>query len=86
MINSTNKKLEDLKEILVNMQSVLVAYSGGVDSTFLLKVAKDVLGEKNVLAVTETSPVYPSEETKQAKVFAQELGVKHHLLAVGFRI
>lgn len=80
MINSTNKKLEDLKDILVTMKSVLVAYSGGVDSTFLLKVAKDVLGETNVLAVTEMSPVYPSEETEQAKVIAQELGVRHQCI------
>jgi uncharacterized protein len=80
MINSTNKKLEDLKDILVTMKSVLVAYSGGVDSTFLLKVARDVLGETNVLAVTEMSPVYPSEETEQAKVIAQELGVRHQCI------
>jgi uncharacterized protein len=79
-IDNMNNKLEDLKEILVNMKSVLVAYSGGVDSTFLLKVAKDVLREKNVLAVTETSPVYPSEETEQAKLFAQELGVRHQCI------
>lgn len=75
-IHDSNKKFEELKEILVNMESALIAYSGGVDSTFLLKVAKDVLG-KNVLAVTEMSPVYPSEETKQAVTLAQEMGVRH---------
>ena len=74
-----NNKLEDLKEILVNMESVLVAYSGGVDSTFLLKVAQEVLGD-NVLAVTEMSPVYPSEETEQAAVLAQTLGIRHEFL------
>jgi uncharacterized protein len=76
---SKHEKLETLQEILMNMETVLVAYSGGVDSTFLLKVAKDVLGDQ-VMAVTEMSPVYPSEETEQAKVFAQQLGVRHELI------
>jgi len=72
-------KLDTLKTILIDMQSVLVAYSGGVDSTFLLKVAHDTLGDK-VLAVTEFSPVYPSEETEQAKQLAHEMGVHHEFL------
>ncbi len=74
------QKFENLKNILTNMESVLVAYSGGVDSTFLLRVAKDMLGD-NVLAVTEMSPVYPSEETERAKTLAQEFGVRHEFLA-----
>lgn len=78
-IRHVGDKLKELKQILTNMQSVLIAYSGGVDSTFLLKVAQEVLGDK-VLAVTELSPVYPSEETGQAKTLAQEFGVRHEFL------
>ena len=74
-----NRKLQDLKEILAGMQSVLVAYSGGADSTLLLKIAKDTLGEK-VLAVTAKSPTYPSEEIKAAKEMARRLGVRHLMI------
>ncbi len=70
------EKLEKLKDILKKMDSVLIAYSGGVDSTFLLKVAKDTLGEK-VIAVTALSPTYPKEEFEQAEKMAKEMGVKH---------
>lgn len=69
-------KLENLQEILRSMQSVLVAYSGGTDSSFLLKVAKDVLGE-NVLAVTANSEIYSQTETESAKRISAEIGVKH---------
>ncbi len=64
-------KLKRLKEILTEMESVLVAYSGGVDSAFVMKVANDVLGDK-VLAVTASSSVYPSEEIEQAKALATD--------------
>jgi uncharacterized protein len=70
------EKLENLKKILRSMQSVLVAYSGGTDSSFLLKVARDVLGE-NVLAVTANSEIYAQSETKSAEKVAVEIGVKH---------
>ena len=68
-------KLQALKESLSSMESVLVAYSGGVDSTFLLKVAKDVLGD-NVVAVTAASPTYPSHEVENAGKIADEMGVR----------
>jgi uncharacterized protein len=71
--------LNKLKRILKEMGSVLVAYSGGADSTFLLKVAKDSLGDK-VLAVTANSLTYPREELVFAKKIARRLGVRHKIV------
>ena len=62
---STEKKCKKLKEILRSMRGVLIAFSGGVDSTFLLNVARDVLGD-NVLAVIASSETYPAKQLKEA--------------------
>lgn len=74
-----NSKLVELQNILKHMKSVLVAYSGGMDSSFLLKVAKDVLNE-NVLAVTADSEIYSAVETGSAVKFAGEIGVNHMVI------
>ena len=71
-----DKKLKLLKEVLTEMESVLVAYSGGVDSTFLLKVAKDALDNK-VVAATASSLTYPSCELENAKKIVEGLGISH---------
>jgi uncharacterized protein len=74
-----DKKYRDLKDIILRLGSALIAYSGGVDSTLLLRVARDVLSDK-VLAITAKSPVYPPEELDQARALARELGVRHEII------
>jgi uncharacterized protein len=74
------EKLDHLKEIFMLMGKVVVAYSGGVDSTLLLKVARDALGTENVLGVTALSPLYPERELAIAKRAAKSMGVRHYLI------
>ena len=68
--------LQKLQQILETYESVLVAYSGGVDSAYLLKVAHDLLGDR-VVALTALSPSFPSYEKGPAVDFARRLGVRH---------
>lgn len=69
-------KFQKLKDNLRNLGSVAIAYSGGVDSTFLLKVAADVLGDK-VIAITAKSSTYPEREFKEAVKYIKDIGAKH---------
>lgn len=69
-------KLENLKAIIKDKGGAVVAFSGGVDSTFLLKVAAEVLGDK-VIAVTANSETYPKRELEEAKLFAGTQGIRH---------
>jgi uncharacterized protein len=68
-------KLQELKRLLAESGGILVAYSGGVDSTLLLRVAQEVLGER-ALAVTATSETYPDHEVQAAIRLAEEMGVR----------
>jgi uncharacterized protein len=74
-----DRKYGRLVEALKKLDSLLVAFSGGVDSTLLLAVARDVLAER-VVAVTVESPLHPSRERNQARRLARRLGVTHLLL------
>ena len=73
-------KLQHLSKILSSMESVLVAYSGGVDSTFLLKLASDTLGDKKVVAATAESLTFPLREINFAKKMAKNFRVKHIII------
>ena len=70
----TQAKYEYLQSILRDMESVLIAYSGGVDSALLLKVACDVLGTR-AIGVIASSPAYAAEETEAALSVAEQMGI-----------
>ncbi|MEX0750532.1 MAG: ATP-dependent sacrificial sulfur transferase LarE [Dehalococcoidia bacterium] len=72
-------KLQALHRIVGEMNSALVAFSAGVDSTFVAAAAADVLGER-ALAVTGVSPSIPASEVEEAKALASQIGIRHVLL------
>lgn len=76
MNGDSSTKLEKLKENIKQMGSVAIAFSGGVDSTFLSKISYDLLG-KNAVAVTAISATYPKSELDHAKKIAKSIGIKH---------
>jgi uncharacterized protein len=72
-------KLNKLKTCLSQYKSAVIAFSGGVDSTFLARIAKDVYGD-NLLLITATSSTYPFYELDEAKSLALSLGIKHRII------
>lgn len=76
---NSNLKLQKLKEYLKSLGSLAIAFSGGTDSTFLLKVASDVLGD-NVLAITASSSTFPQRELNEAIQFAKSRNLRHEVI------
>jgi uncharacterized protein len=75
----SQEKIETLKQILSGFGSVAVAYSGGIDSTLVLKVGYDCLGERAV-ALTAVSPSLPARELAEAQEIARQIGARHILI------
>jgi pyridinium-3,5-biscarboxylic acid mononucleotide sulfurtransferase len=80
-MESIHEKRDHLYGLLREMGRVVVAYSGGVDSSYLLAAALDALGAEHVLAVTADSPTYPASEREAAAQLARKLGVEQRSIA-----
>ncbi len=68
-------KEQQLEQYLLSLESVAVAFSSGVDSTYLLKKAHDVLGDK-AIAITASSPSFPKRELEESKAFCKKENIK----------
>jgi pyridinium-3,5-biscarboxylic acid mononucleotide sulfurtransferase len=78
-LKTLDAKLEQMRAIFAPMRSLVVAFSGGVDSTLVLKVAHDALGD-SVLALTTTSPTMPDEDRDSAIAMARLIGARHMIV------
>lgn len=74
-----SKKIDQVKTILAEMDRAIIAYSGGIDSTLMAKIAFDVLGE-NAIAITADSPSLLPEDLAEAKAQAEVIGISHRII------
>jgi len=79
-----NEKKEQLKISLIKMNKVVIAFSGGVDSAFLLAFSHQILG-KNTIAVTIDSPFTPSWELDDAKEFTKSMKINHKIIKIVYK-
>lgn len=77
-----DQKWDRLRSLLAGMEGAVLAYSGGVDSSVLLRAAAEIMGP-NLIAVTAISETYPPGEFDPAKLFAESLKVRHLVLSTG---
>ncbi|HBE50489.1 MAG TPA: TIGR00268 family protein, partial [Cyanobacteria bacterium UBA11369] len=73
------QKLEQLKTIFAEMDRALIAYSGGIDSTLVAKIAYDVLSDR-ALAITAESPSLLPEDLEEARIQAAAIGIPHEIV------
>jgi uncharacterized protein len=78
--DALQNKLDNLKAFISRLQRVVVAFSGGVDSSLVLKAGLDVLGPENVLAITVVSPLMPERDQGTAQAMAQSLGARRRII------
>ena len=81
MQDELHNKLAHLKEYIKELDSVAIAFSSGVDSTFLLKVAHEILGD-NVMAITVQSGSFPKRELNEAIAFCKKEDIRHKVCQV----
>lgn len=79
-MDTIEQKYQDMLNLIRNLHKVVVAFSGGVDSTFLLRASIEALGAENVLAITADSETYPVREREEAVRLAKELGAVHEVI------
>jgi pyridinium-3,5-biscarboxylic acid mononucleotide sulfurtransferase len=75
-MTNVESRYEDLKNNVRELETVLVAYSGGVDSTLLLKTCVDILGKEHVVAFIGNAPIFPAKEIQEAKQVALDIGAE----------
>jgi uncharacterized protein len=81
MKTSTRQKASKLRDIMASLEGAVVAFSGGVDSSLLLAVARECLGSR-IVAVTAASPLVPAGEVESARRFTEDAGIPHTIIHV----